>query len=108
MTKAEKILYSIPTIIALFYLGLFFLPNEYTKWLFHPHDKYLLQVFGIFFICILQTYFLIRKLWSFQHINKSKKREWTWILILYSTIASLIFIWIKVDEIENLNTSNER
>jgi hypothetical protein len=53
---------------------------------------------------IIVMVLLIRKVWSYKKIEKSKKYEWTWIFILFNAIGSLIFIWIRMDQYEKLNS----
>ena len=64
---------------------------------------YYIQVGTLQALTILQLVILIRKLWSFKNLEKSKKSDWTWLLILFNSITSLIFIWKRVDEFEELN-----
>jgi|TARA_B110000902_G_scaffold156768_2_gene179801 uncharacterized membrane protein len=77
-------------------------PQEFM-WLIPTMDAYYTQLGILQGLTIIQLIFLIRKLWSFKNLDKSKKSDWTWILILFSSIASLIFIWKRVDEFEEIN-----
>ena len=63
-------------------------------------NAYYVQLLFLQSLTIIQLIILIKKLWSFDNIDKSKKQGWTWILILFNSISSLIFIWKKVDEFE--------
>jgi len=102
MKKPSKILLTIPSILGLSYMLTFWFPVE-LHWLVPSMKAYNIQIGIIQTLTIIQLVVLIRKLWSFKNLEKSKKSDWTWILILFSLISSLIFIWKKVDEFEEIN-----
>tara|TARA_R110002124_G_scaffold186179_2_gene353713 strand:- start:160 stop:507 length:348 start_codon:yes stop_codon:yes gene_type:complete len=102
MTKATKILLTIPSVLALSYMLTFWFPTEF-HWLVPSMKAYYIQVGTLQALTILQLVILIRKLWSFINLEKSKKTNWTWLLILFNSITSLIFIWKRVDEFEEIN-----
>ena len=99
MTKLSKILLSIPPVLGLFFVITFSFPQEF-RWLTPTMDVYCAQIIILQSLTIIQLIILIKKVWSFDNIDKSKKKNWTWILILFNSIASLIFIWKKIDEFE--------
>jgi len=80
-----------------------FLFPEETHWLVPTMRVYYIQLISIFTFSIIQLIYLIRKLWSYKNLKKSIKTNWTWLLIIYTSITSLIFIWKKIDEFENSN-----
>ena len=102
MTKATKILLTIPSILGLSYILTFWFPIEF-HWLTPSMKAYYIQVATLQSLTILQIAILIRKLWSFKNLEKSKKTDWTWLLIIFNSITSLIFLWKRVDEFEELN-----
>ena len=102
MTQANKILLTIPSILGLSYMLTFWFPTEF-HWLVPSMKVYYIQVGTLQALTILQLVILIRKLWSFKNLEKSKKMDWTWLLIIFNLITSLIFIWKRVDEFEELN-----
>jgi len=106
MTKANKILLTIPSILGLSYMLTIWFPTEF-HWLVPSMKAYYIQVGTLQALTILQLVILIRKLWSFKNLEKSKKSDWTWLLILFNSITSLIFIWKRVDEFEELNNKNK-
>lgn len=73
-------------------------------------EMYYLQAGIIQALTITQLVILLRKLWSFECLEKSQKTEWTVLLILFNMVTSLIFIWKKMDEFEkkNLDRQNEQ
>ena len=99
MTKLNKILLSIPSVLGLLYVMTLFFSEEFL-WLTPSMNAYYVQLLFLQSLTIIQLIILIKKLWSFDNIDKSKKQGWTWILILFNSISSLIFIWKKVDEFE--------
>jgi hypothetical protein len=102
MERTTKIVLSIPSILVFSYILISWFPKEFD-WL-TPSMKAYYTLNGILeAFSIIQMILLIRKLWSFKNIEKSKKSEWTWLLILFNPITSLIFIWKRVDEFEELN-----
>lgn len=102
MKRTTKILLTIPSILGLSYMVTFMFPVEF-HWLVPTMKAYYIQI-GIFQgLTIIQLIILIRKLWSFKKLEKSIKSDWTWILILFNSIASLIFIWKRVDKFEELD-----
>lgn len=52
---------------------------------------------------LLQIGYLIYRLWSLTNIEKKVKTEWTWLLIIFNFISSLIFIWKKDAELNQTN-----
>jgi hypothetical protein len=102
MTKTNKILLTIPSILGLSYMMTFWFPTEF-RWLVPSMKAYYIQIGALQALTILQLVILIRKLWSFKNLEKSRKSNWTWLLILFNSITSLIFIWKRVDEFEELN-----
>ena len=102
MTKANKILLSIPSILGLSYILTFWFPTEF-HWLVPSMKAYYFQIGILQTLIILQLVILIRKLWSFKNLDKSKKKNWTWLLILYNLLTCLFFIWKQLDEFEELN-----
>ncbi len=106
MTNTYKILLTFPSVIGFSYMFTFLFPTEF-HWLVPSMEIYYLQIGIIQLFTIIQIIILIRKLWSFKNIEKSKKTEWTWLLILFTMLTSVIFIWKKVDEFDKLNNSSE-
>lgn len=57
---------------------------------------------------LLQLSVLLLKLWRIEPLNKAVKKEWTFILLVLSTLAALYFIWVKYDEIlKNVTVEND-
>jgi hypothetical protein len=104
MTTLNKILLSIPSVLGLSYMVTFWFPQEFI-WLIPTMDAYYIQIATLQGLTIIQLVILIKKLWSFKNLEKSRKSDWTWILILFNSIASLIFIWKRVDEFAEKNES---
>ena len=77
-------------------------PTE-LHWLTPSMKAYYIQIGTLQALTILQLVILIKKLWSFKNLEKTKKTEWTWLLILFSSISALIFLWKRVDEFEETN-----
>lgn len=102
MTKATKVVLTIPSVLSLSYLLTFWFPTKFL-WLVPSMDAYYIQVGTLQVLTILQLGILMRKLWSYKNVEKSKKTHWTWLLILFNSIAALIFIWKGVDEFEEVN-----
>ncbi len=102
MNKKKKISLTIPSILGLSYMLTFSFPTEF-RWLVPSMKIYYIQIGTLQGLTILQLVILIRKLWSFKNLERSKKSNWTWILILFNPISILIFIWKKVDHFEELN-----
>lgn len=53
---------------------------------------------------ILIALYLIRLLWRFENLNRQQKKEWTWLLLLFSEITIPIYLWRKIDQ--HLQTTN--
>lgn len=105
MKTLKKILYSIPAVVV---LGAFIFQfsDEFHKTL-TTMDLYHRFVFGVWVLYLVQYLLLVRILWSFKHIDRSIKSNWTWLLLIYGMITSFIFIWKRMDELEKENTSKE-
>lgn len=107
MCRSSKILLSIPSVIVLFYTITFFFPVEF-QWVFTSMESYYIQTVTSKILTIIQVIFLVRKVWSYRNIEKQKKKEWTWILILFNSISCLVFLWYKIDEFETLDKSSKK
>lgn len=83
-------------------MSIYWFPQE-MHWLVPTMEAYYIQVGVLKLMTIIQLVVLLRKLWSFKNLEKSKKSEWTWALILFNLIASLIYIWKRLDQHEELN-----
>jgi len=106
MKKTHKILVSIPLVVFLVYV-LIFPFNSISRWLYPTMNAYYIQV-GILQVSnLVIMVVLLRKLWSFKHIERSKKTEWTWLLILFPPVSSVIFVWKSVDRFRDLNAEVE-
>lgn len=104
MNKTNKILLTIPSVLGLSYILTFLFPTE-LQWLVTSMKVYYIQIGILQGLTILQIAILIRKVWSFKNLERSRKSNWTWILILFNQIFCLIFIWKTVDEFEALNNN---
>lgn len=103
MKTWTKILLTIPSLLTIIYVPLIIsFPLEF-KWIVPSMKVYHIQLFTLQVLSIIQLIFLIRILWSFKHVEKSKKSEWTWILIVFSSLSCLVFIWSKINEFEKMD-----
>lgn len=102
MNRRTKTLLTIPSFLGLSYMLTFWFPTE-LQWFVPSMRIYYIQTGTLVALTLIQLVILIRKLWSFKNVERPKKSNWTWMLILFSSISSLIFIWKKVDEFEALN-----
>jgi hypothetical protein len=62
-------------------------------WLIPDMKSYYIWVISINATVIASAIILIWRIWAFKEIEKSKKRIWTWLMILFNSILILIFIW---------------
>jgi hypothetical protein len=68
--------------------------------MFPSMNAYRTQHFTLFILQIGAWTYLIRRLWSFKHIEKSKKTTWTCLMIFFfSQFTTLYYIWTKDDEL---------
>ena len=101
MNRTTKILLTLPSIIAIGYI----LTSMFTglNWLAPTMKAYYIQIGILDTLLIMQLIVLTKKIWSFKNLGKSAKIEWTIYLIIFNIIATLIVIWSKLDEFENIN-----
>ena len=57
-------------------------------------------------LILLQIAFLIYRLWKYKNVAKEKKNTWTALLLIFNFISSLIYIWKKDEEFNELNNKN--
>jgi hypothetical protein len=100
LKKRTKILLSIPSVISLLLFVVIVFPFLNFK-VFPTMGSYNIVTYSVFLITLIQLIYLIRYLWKIDSIDKKVKIDWTVLMIIFSQIASLIFIWKKVDEFEN-------
>ena len=100
MKKNTKILLSIPSIVSLFFFLTYFI--EPTVWgiVIDSMTKYYIAICIVQSLMIIQLVYLLNFLWKSNNFVKSTKVNWTWLLVLFTSIASLFFIWKKIDEFE--------
>lgn len=100
MKTSTKILMSIPSIFSLFII--FDMMTVELMWRTFPTmEAYYFQLISIFVLLVLAWIYLIRKLWSYKNIKKSRKSLWTFIMLFaFSQITTLYYIWIKDKQLE--------
>ena len=104
MGKSVKILFSIPPTMAFLYWITFWFPKEFI-WLIPDMKSYYIitsAINGLNIICII---FLVRRLWSFNDVNKATKWNWTWLIILFSWITIYLYVWKKDKELKLENNT---
>ena len=102
MTKLIKILLSIPSIVGIVY-QITFWSIDFFKWITNNLIGFEYQAPIVNGLILIQIAYLIYRLWSFKNIDKDKKTMWTVLLVIFNCVASLIFIWKKDNEFEQLN-----
>jgi Mn2+/Fe2+ NRAMP family transporter len=107
LKKGLKILFSIPLIIGI----LIFLQLAFPVTFACLHSKpFVFFVWAIGFDLILATclIILIKRIWAYEAVSKSKKKRWTWLLIIYHCFAITIYVWRIDDQLikENLLQNN--
>ena len=102
MNRVTKILLTIPSIIGIAYMATFW-SNDFFVWITNNVIDFEYQIPIINGIVLLQIGYLIYRLWNYKNIEKKTKTEWTYILIIFNVISSLIFIWKKDNELNKIN-----
>ena len=103
MNKLSKILWSIPSIIGIVYIFSFFSVDLF-KWITNHVATFEYQAPIVNGLILIQMIYLIYRLWSYKHVDKSKKTVWTVLLIIFNCIAALIFIWKKDTEFQQMTS----
>jgi hypothetical protein len=106
MTTTTKVLLSTPSVLGFFYVPTLAFPTAFT-WLHTSMDAYYFQLGTIQALTILQLVLLIKKVWSFKALERSTKTRWTWYLIFFNWMASLLFIWNRVDIFDSLSAQSK-
>lgn len=73
----------------------------FFKWITNNIIGFKYQIPIVNGLILLQTGYLIYRLWNYKNVDKRIKTEWTWTLIIFYFIASLIFIWKKDAELKS-------
>jgi len=102
MTKLTKILLTIPSIVGIIYLLTFWSIN-FLEWITNNVVSFEYQAPIVNGLILIQIGYLIYKLWNYKNIDKDKKTMWTVLLVIFNCIASLIFIWKKDKEFEQID-----
>ena len=102
MTKLTKILLSIPSIFGIVYM-LTFVSTDLLKEITNKVVGFEYQALITNGLILIQIGYLIYRLWNYKNVEKKTKTKWTWLLIIFNFISSLIFIWKKDTELEKLN-----
>ncbi len=102
MKSIIKVLLSIPSIIGLAYLWTFIDPKS-IAWFSNNLVSYEYQSPIVNSLILIQLVFLLYRLWSYKNIEKEKKSAWTFLLIAFNVVTSLIYIWQKDDQFESMN-----
>ena len=69
-------------------------------------NAYYAVVAAVQIMTLIQIIVLLYKLWSFKKIERKIKIDWTWLLILFTPIAAIVFIWSRFDSFNKLNKKN--
>jgi hypothetical protein len=102
MKIAYKILLSIPSLLGLV-LWLSHLTPEKFTWLLPDFATYQTWTTSINALVLLTMVILIRRLWKFETIDKSKKTQWTALIILLNFVSTLFYIWKADDQMVREN-----
>jgi hypothetical protein len=85
-------------------------PSE-LHWVAPTMNIYFLIVGVGYLLSLIQLIILLKLLWSFKKIEPSKKTTWTFVLVLFNSIAAPLFIWIELDRLiksnEEIQSKNE-
>ncbi|MDX5468233.1 MAG: hypothetical protein LPK45_00205 [Bacteroidota bacterium] len=106
MKITNKILLSLPSALMGFVILILYFPKEFA-WLSPSLKEYYFQLIVLELLYLIQVIPLIRKLWTLKQVKKSIKLEWTWIILFFSPISSLVFIWSKWEELNKINQKGE-
>ena len=63
--------------------------------------RYNVQMTIVKLIQIIQIALLIKALWRLKRLKKSVKWNWTWLMIFFNPIATMYFVWVKLDELND-------
>lgn len=89
-----KIILSISAVLSLLYQFTFMFPAE-TYWLVPTMEVYRMQTLSLFALSALQVGYLLYRLWSYKQVKRETKLSWTFLLVCFYAITSLIYIWYK-------------
>ena len=98
MKKSHKILLTIPSILIFIYSFTYMFPVE-LHWATPTMKIYYILTGILQTLTLIQTIIILKILWSFERTQKSTKTNWTIVLILFNSIASLFFIWKEADKL---------
>lgn len=90
-----KIILTIPSLINIVYMTTYWNVDFY-KWISNKILEYQYQDFIIIGLILIQSGYLIYRLWNHKNVHRKTKTEWTWLLLIFNFISSLVFIW-KID-----------
>ena len=103
MTKLTKMILTIPSLFGIVYM-LTFINTDFLKWITNNVVGFEYQALIVNGLILMQIGYLIYRLWNYKNVDKKIKTEWTWLLIIFNFISSLVFIWKKDTELEKNNT----
>ena len=103
MTKLTKIILTIPSLFGIVYM-LTFISTDFLKWITNNVVGFEYQALIVNGLILMQIGYLIYRLWDYKNVEKKVKTEWTWPLIIFNFISSLVFIWKKDTELDKNNT----
>lgn len=96
MRLGYKILLTIPSVLEWVYFIACIFPVDFARIV--PLSMYFTDIGVIYCFRIIQIIILLLILWRLKNLEKSKKWEWTWIMILFTAIGAPLFIWKKIGE----------
>ena len=100
MKKSIKVLLSIPSIVSLLFFLTYFIQPGFWSEIIDSMTKYYIAICIVQSLIIIQLVYLLNFLWKSNSFVKSTKVNWTWLILLFTSIASLFFISKKIDEFE--------
>ncbi len=103
MTKLTKIILTTPSLLGIVYM-LTFISTDFLKLITNNVIGFEYQALIVNGLILMQIGYLIYRLWNYKNVEKKVKTEWTWLLIIFNFISSLVFIWKKDAELEKNNT----
>lgn len=93
MSKTSKILLSIPSVIAFAFVLTFWFP-----FLISDFETYTISAIIVRVLLLFQVLYLSIRIWRFKNVKKPKKTKWILLIVFFSAISSLVYIWKKDKE----------
>ncbi len=101
MNKALKTILTIPAILSLIYMTTYIFPTSFPWIIQNENIYYFPEIINS--VSAIISIILVWRLWKFKNILNDTKWLWTFFLLMFNSLAIVIYLWFFEEKYETTN-----